>query len=74
VSLAGNNLVLQVTNGPPGATFYLTSATDLSLPKTAWTRIGTNVFDVSGNFISTNSISRNGAHQLYLAAYLVPSP
>jgi autotransporter-associated beta strand protein len=74
VNLAGASLVYQVTDGPPGSPCYIMASADLSLPKTAWTRIATNVFDVSGNFTSTNSINALGSSQLYLAAFVVPSP
>jgi len=49
-SVAGNNFVCKVTDGPPGSTGYILESTDLRLPKTAWTRIATSVFDMSGNF------------------------
>ncbi len=73
-SLAGNNLVCQVTDGPPGSPCYIVASADLRQPLTAWTRIGTNVFDMSGHFTFTNTSSANGAGQMYLAAFVVPSP
>ena len=74
VSLAGTSLVYQVTGGPPGSPCYIMATTDLSRPKTAWERIATNVFDMSGGFASTNDFSANGASQIYLEVFVIPSP
>jgi hypothetical protein len=74
VSLAGTSLAVGVTNGPPGSTCYIIASTDLSQPKSAWTRLGTAVFDMSGNFILTNALSANGAGQMYFTTFVVPSP
>lgn len=73
-SLNNANLLLRLTNGPPGAASYIVASTNLSLPKSAWTRIATNVFDMSGNLIFTNLMNANGSSQVYLAAFVVPSP
>jgi hypothetical protein len=74
VNLAGTSLVFQVTAGPPGSPCYIMACADLSQPRTAWTRIATNVFDMSGNFTFTNDFSANGAGQVFLAAFVIPSP
>jgi hypothetical protein len=74
VSLAGTSLVVDVTNGPPGSICYIIASTDLSQPKSAWTRLATAAFDMSGNLASTNDFSANGAGQMYLAAFVIPSP
>jgi autotransporter-associated beta strand protein len=74
VNMAGSNLVFQLTAGPPGSPCYIISSADLSQPKTAWTRIATNVFDMSGNCSSTNDFSANGAGQAFLSAFVIPSP
>jgi len=74
VKLAGTSLVYQVTAGPPGSPCYTMASPDLSQPKSAWTQIATNVFDVSGNFTATNDFSANGAGQIYLAVFVIPSP
>jgi len=74
VNLAGTNLVSQVTGGPPGSPCYIIASSDLSVPKAAWGRIATNVFDMSGNFTFTNALNANGSGQTYLAAFVIPSP
>jgi autotransporter-associated beta strand protein len=74
VSVAGGNLVCQLTAGPPGSPCYIVATADLTQPITAWTRIATKVFDMSGNCTSTNDFSADGAGQMYLAAFVIPSP
>jgi autotransporter-associated beta strand protein len=74
VNLTGTSLAFQVTGGPPSSPCYIIASSDLSLPEAAWTRIATNVFDVSGNFTSTNVFGADGASQIYLAAFVIPSP
>jgi hypothetical protein len=74
VRLIGNNLVAQVTDGPPGAPCYIMASADLSLPKAAWTRLATNVFDVSGNVTSTNAVHALGSRQIYVGAFVIPAP
>jgi autotransporter-associated beta strand protein len=73
-NLCGTNLVVQITSGPPSSPFYIMASTDLSLPEAAWTLIATNVFDVSGSFFFTNTISANGSSQTYFTAFVIPSP
>ena len=73
-SVAGTGLALQVTGGPPGSPCYLIATSDLTQPKSAWKRVGTNVFDMSGNFATTNATGGNGSGQTYLAAFVIPSP
>jgi autotransporter-associated beta strand protein len=72
VNVAGTSLVCQVTAGPPGSPCYLTASPDLDKPQTAWTPLGTNVFDMSGGFTCTNDLSANG--QMFLRAYVIPAP
>jgi autotransporter-associated beta strand protein len=74
VSLAGNKLVVQVADGPPGLTGYIIASTDLSLPTTAWARIATNVFDISGKFTGAIDSTADGAGQRYFAVLIVSSP
>jgi autotransporter-associated beta strand protein len=74
VSLAGNNLALQVNQGPPGSTGYIIASSDLSLPRTAWTRVATNVFDMSGSFSCAIDSTGDGAGQRYFAVLIVSSP
>jgi len=72
--VAGTNLVLQLTDGPPGSPCYLIASSELTLPKASWQRIATNMFDVSGNTTAMSAISASSPSQLYLAAFVIPSP
>jgi len=74
VNVSGDNLVLNLTSGPPGSPCYIMTTTNLGLPKASWTRIATNSFDVSGNCNLTNNLSATGSGHLYVAAFVVPSP
>jgi autotransporter-associated beta strand protein len=73
-NLNGMNLVIQVTGGPPGSPCYIVASSDLDLPKAEWSRIATNTFDVTGNLTFTNNMSANGAGQLFLGPFVIPSP
>jgi autotransporter-associated beta strand protein len=67
ITLMGKtNLVMLVTNGVPGATNYMLASTNLILPRTSWTRLATNVFDVSGNLAFTNGINPIMSRRFYL--------
>lgn len=49
--------VITVTNGLPGRTFYMLSATNVAMPLAQWSVIATNVFSVDGtrtNFLTIN--------------------
>lgn len=73
LALLGTNLVLLVTNGPPGATNYLLASTNLLLPATNWPRLATNTFDVSGNCFFTNAARLAAPPQFFrISATAVP--
>jgi uncharacterized repeat protein (TIGR03806 family) len=56
-TFSGTNLILRGTNGWPGQTFLVLTATNLALP--TWTPILTNPFDPLGNFNLTNPMNPN---------------
>ena len=60
-----NGLALNGSQGVPLGTYYLLSATNLSLPVAAWTVIATNSFDAGGNFNCTNAINPGAAQLFY---------
>jgi autotransporter-associated beta strand protein len=74
VNLAGSSLAFQLASGPPGSACYVISSSDLSQPVAAWTRIATNVFDMGGNCAASHDVSADGAGQMYLGAFVIPSP
>lgn len=63
---AGTNLVMQVTNGAPGVTNYILTSTNLARPRTNWTRLVTNVFDISGKVMFTNALNPATPQRFYL--------
>jgi hypothetical protein len=66
VTLSGGSLVMSGTNGVRGGTYYVLTSTDPSLPLASWSRIATNVFDTSGNFICTNTMTAGSPQCFYL--------
>jgi autotransporter-associated beta strand protein len=64
VTLVPGGIVLSGTNGPPNGSFSVLAATNVTLPLSNWTVIGTNSFGPSGNFSVTNPVS--GAQLFYL--------
>lgn len=50
---AAPNLILSGTNGLPGGIFYVLESTNVALPRSQWTRLTTNQYDVNGNFTFT---------------------
>jgi autotransporter-associated beta strand protein len=63
--LAKNSLVLHGNTGVAGGNYYLLGATTLLTPITNWTRLLTNQFDGSGNFLFTNLLPSNGPQSFY---------
>jgi autotransporter-associated beta strand protein len=74
VSLEGDNLVVHVSNGPPGSPGYIMASSDLNQPVAAWTQMGSQIFDTAGNFTFTNSLSATDASQMYFTVFVIPSP
>jgi len=48
LTVSGGNLIARATNGLAGSSYSLLSATNVSLPSSAWTTSATGVFDGSG--------------------------
>ena len=67
ITLSGTSLVLNITNGVAGGTNYVLAATNLMTPILQWTPLATNIFDVNGSSLWTNTVSRH-------AATLLPHP
>ena len=45
------------SNGTPNTSYYVLTSTNVTLPLSNWSRIVTNQFDGSGNFIFSNAIN-----------------
>ena len=54
------------SGGVNGWPYYLLASTNLALPPAQWTRIATNQFDTSGNFIFTNPLNPGSLQMFYL--------
>ena len=55
--LTGTNLVFSGTNGTPGASYAVLTATNVTLPLSNWVSLVTNQFSASGQFTFTNGIA-----------------
>jgi hypothetical protein len=65
-TLEGTNAILAGTNGLPNSTCYVLTTSDLTLPRSSWTRIATNAFDSIGNFSFTNSTPASIGQSFYM--------
>jgi hypothetical protein len=66
VPVGDGGLVFSGGGGTPLADYYVLASTNVALPLADWTRIATNQFDSSGNFIITNAIGTNVPQNYYL--------
>jgi autotransporter-associated beta strand protein len=66
VTLSGSNLVLSIVNGVSGGTNYVLATTNLLKPMNQWTSLATNIFDVNGNSLWTNTLNPGVPQQFYL--------
>jgi PelA/Pel-15E family pectate lyase len=74
VFLAGTNLVLQGTNGPPTGTYRMLNSDDLSRPVAEWSVVAVRYFDTTGNFSFTNGFSTAAAENFYRVQVLASGP
>jgi fibronectin-binding autotransporter adhesin len=63
--ISGSNLVLTGSGGTPNGTFYVLTTTNLATPLANWLVISTNIYDASGNFSVSNSISAGAMQRFY---------
>ncbi len=54
------------TNGVPGATFHLLTATNIALPISTWVRVATNQFDAQGKFSVSHPLNPDTPERFYL--------
>ena len=61
IAVAGTNIVLTVTNGVAGGTYYVLTSTNLGSPFSQWTPVATNVLTTGGPFgiTLTNAVNAN---------------
>ena len=65
IANTGTNLIL-TASGWANRTNYLLSSTNLLLPVSQWTRMGTNKSDLAGNAVFTNAVAADVANNYYL--------
>ena len=54
-TVSGGNFIFSGNNGTAGATYYVLSSTNVTLPRASWKREQTNTFALGGTFSVTNS-------------------
>jgi Protein of unknown function (DUF1565) len=62
---ADPNLIFTGGGGPAGGTNYLIATTNLTMPVAQWSRVATNKFDASGNYVITNALPANLPQRFY---------
>ena len=67
-SLYKNNLVIKNTNVIAAIKYVVLVSTNLTLPRSQWTPVATNVLGANGNFTLTvtNAVNRAVPRQFYL--------
>jgi hypothetical protein len=68
ISLSGNNLVLNGSNGVATSTYHLLASTNLALALNQWPSVATNVLSANGNFTitATNAVNLQAAQEFYV--------
>jgi hypothetical protein len=62
---SGANLIFTADGGPAGGTNYLVATDNLAVPLPHWARVGTNKFDLTGQFSITNAPPLGEPQQFY---------
>jgi autotransporter-associated beta strand protein len=65
ITLNGTSLVISGTNGYTGGGFYVLSQTNLTVPRSSWTRVSTNQFGTGGVFSVTNTVVPGTAESFF---------
>lgn len=63
--LSAGKIVLSGSGGTSGSGYSVLSQTNLAQPLGNWTVVGTGAFDVSGNFMFTNTVAPGTLRQFY---------
>lgn len=71
ISISGTALTITATNGNANGNYVLLESTNLSLPLSNWTVIGTNTFDGSGNINLTTNIINPSVPQAF---FMIKNP
>ena len=66
VAITGSTLALSGTNGPSYGSYILLGSTNVALPVSQWSSVGTNAFDCMGNFsVSALMVDTNAGRQFF---------
>jgi hypothetical protein len=67
-SRSGANLVFNGSNGIAGARFHLLTTTNVTLPRSQWVPVATNVLGAGGNFTVTltNAVNLSNRERFYM--------
>lgn len=70
----GDNIILRGTNGSPNVGYHILASTNLTNSAATWPSIGTNWFDLDGNFDTTNPVETSASRQYFrlLVDYTLP--
>jgi PKD repeat protein len=68
VSQSKTNLTLNGSNGVSGLTYYVLMSSDLTMPRSEWTPVATNLWSTNGSFTFTltNAVNKAVPKQFYL--------
>ena len=66
VSLNGGDLIFGGTNGPVDATYFVLTATNITVPLADWAPIATNQVPANATFVFTNAVPKGSAQGFYL--------
>ncbi|HKW31117.1 MAG TPA: LamG-like jellyroll fold domain-containing protein [Verrucomicrobiae bacterium] len=73
VTISGTNLVFSGSGGVAGATYYILTATNLTLsPMALWNRISTNVFSSGGRFTNSSPINASVPEEFFVIGTNTP--
>jgi hypothetical protein len=64
--VSAGNIVLNGSGGAAGGSYHVLSTTDLTVPLTNWTAVGSGAFNGSGGFSFTNAISPSVPQEYYI--------
>jgi len=65
LAIDNGNVIIGGSGGVNSWPYYLLVSTNLSLAPAQWTRVATNQFDASGNFVITNAMNPNWPQTFY---------
>jgi hypothetical protein len=68
ITLSGNNLVLNATNGLATGIYHVLASTNLAVPLNQWSPVATNVLTANGDFAitATNAVNRLSNAKFYV--------